>query len=198
MNQREKIEREKLLGVVKLGKNPQIIVTHVTIRQSIFFLIVKLFAIEILAAAALVYYLTNIWPSEIIDQFGLDAFLLPVFVIAVLLKTFFTVFIIIQWLEEYYEIKPNEIIHRNGFIFKKEEAYKLDHMGSLEIDQTTLGRIFNYGTLRLYNWALDKEIFLYLIHNPLKYHNILQNLLPEVDMQKQVFRQKFIDKEEDE
>ena len=195
MSVRAKKEESKVFGTIKLDNKKQIVVTHLTIRQSIFFLVIKLFAIEILAAASLIYYLTNIYPSEIVNEFGLRAFLLPVFVMSVLIKTFFTVFTIVQWLEEYYEITPKQIVHRNGFIFKREEAYKLDHIGSLEINQNILGRIFNYGTISLYDWTIEKDIYLYLIHNPFKYHKILEGLLPDVDTKKTVFRRKLVDKE---
>lgn len=198
MNIREKAYRQKIIGISNEGKTKKIIVTHVTIRQSIFFLLLKLFLIEILAALSILIYLVYILPGDLISRFGIDFFAIPVFTAAVVIKTSFTFFIIIQWLEEYYEITPVEIIHRNGFIIKKEKAYRLEHLGSLEIDQNIFGRIFNYGTLRLYNWALDKQMYLYLIHNPKKYHKILENLLPNVDTKKDVFREQLVELENDE
>lgn len=106
------------------------------------------------------------------------------------------IFIIIQWLNQYYEITPKEIIFKRGFIFKKEERNTLDHLGSIEVDQGLLGRIFNFGTIKLFNWATEKNFPLYLIHNPMKYHFILQTLLPEADKKKKVFREHLIEPEE--
>lgn len=196
MDIREKREREKLLGMVKLDGNQQMVVTHLTIRQSIFFLVLKLTLIEILAAICLIFFLTNIFSNPLVTTYNLDGFLIPAFIIVVFIKSGFTFFTIIQWLEEYYEITPNWVKHKNGFLFKSEEKYRLDHIGSIDLEQGILGRIFNYGTIRLYDWALDRNFYLYLIHNPLKYHKIMETMLPESDTEKKVFRQKVVEMEE--
>jgi hypothetical protein len=105
------------------------------------------------------------------------------------------VFVITQWVNEYYEITPKEVIHKTGFFLKKEEKHMLEHLGKLEIEQGLLGRIFNFGTLKLNNWALGKDAILYLIHNPMKYHYILETLLPNADEQKQILREHMVYKE---
>lgn len=101
--------------------------------------------------------------------------------------------IIINWLEEYYEITPDEVIHKRGLFFKKEERYPLEHIRSIGLSQGILGRIFNYGTLTLHNWLKDRYIYLYLIHSPTKYHQILQSLILEADKEKQVFREHLLE-----
>lgn len=191
MNVNERLEREKLSKIIGIGKQ-EITVTHITIRQSIFFLILKLFSIEILAAACLI---AAIWILAANNAFRQDFlfFIIAIFVTAVIFKTLATLLTITQWLEEYYEITPTEIIHKNGFLFKKEERHKLIHMKSLSLDQSTLGKIFNFGTLRLNNWSLDKDVYLYLIHNPIKYHKILKDLLQEADTERHTLREHIVD-----
>lgn len=192
MDVNERMEREKLAKVVGIGKQ-EITVTHITIRQSIFFLILKLFSIEVIAAICLVGAIWILINSNAFGYSNLKFYIIPIFIFAVLSKTFFTFLTITQWLEEYYEITPTEIVHHNGFIFKKEERHKLIHMKSLSLEQGTFGKIFNYGTIRLNNWSLDKDIFLYLIHNPIKYHRILKNLLLEADTERQILREHVLD-----
>lgn len=48
------VKIKKLHGVTEDGEDRKIIVTHVTIRQSIFFMIMKLLVLEVIAASAVV------------------------------------------------------------------------------------------------------------------------------------------------
>jgi hypothetical protein len=191
--------KTKILGLTTQGSERKIIITHVTIRQSIFFLVMKLITLEALAALGVIVFHALLFSASVRTNINgeLILFNVPLFVILVIAKTSLMIFIIIQWLDEYYEITTKEVIHRKGLIFKKEERHKLDHLGLLKIEQGLLGRIFNYGTLRLYNWALDKDVFLYLIHNPKKHHHILQSLLPTADEEKEIFREHLIEPEEE-
>ncbi|MCR4324748.1 MAG: PH domain-containing protein [Candidatus Curtissbacteria bacterium] len=191
------IANKKLLGLNKNGKEEQIVVSHLTIRESITFLVLRLLALEIIAAIGIIIFHNFILSPTVKNAISPDLiiFNIPLFILLVLVKTFIMIFIIIQWLNEYYEITSKEIIHKKGLIFRREEKYKLEHLGSLRIEQDVIGRILNYGSLKLYNWALGKEVSLYLIHNPRKYHHVLQSLLPSADEEKKVFREHMLEKE---
>jgi membrane protein YdbS with pleckstrin-like domain len=193
--------QEKMLGVVGNGNDKKIVVSHVTIRQSIAVLLSRIIVIEIIAATGIVLFHTLLISTNITDVAAnmysdITLFNTPLYFLLVFLKTFLTVFVIIHWLNEYYEITPTSIIFRKGLIFKKEELTTLAHLGSMEIKQGILGRLFNFGTINLYNWASEKNISLYLIHNPMKYHSILQTILPAADKEKQVIREHLIEPEE--
>jgi membrane protein YdbS with pleckstrin-like domain len=193
--------QEKMLGVVNDNQSKRIIVTHVTIRQSISLLLFRLVVLEVIAAVGVIFFHSLFVSTNIADIANhtvpnFTVFNTPVFILFVLLKTCIMIFIVIQWLNEYHEITPKEIIYRKGLLFKREERNTLEHLGSLEIDQGLLGRIFNYGTIKLFNWATEKDIDLYLIHNPMKYHHILQTLLPDSDRGKRVFREHILEPEE--
>ncbi len=193
--------QEKILGVINDDQERKIVVTHVTIRQSIIILLVRLVVLEMLAAVGVVIFHALIISTNITDIVNyvnseIILFNTSLFLFLIFLKTCVMIFIIIQWLNQYYEITPKEIIFKRGFIFKKEERNTLDHLGSIEVDQGLLGRIFNFGTIKLFNWATEKNFPLYLIHNPMKYHFILQTLLPEADKKKKVFREHLIEPEE--
>lgn len=190
--------KEKILSIEKKGGKHQIVVSHLTIRQSIFFLVLKLLFVEAVAASAIIAFHSFIISNEIrtIPSTNISLFNVPFFLILVAIKTAFTIFIIVQWLEEYYEITPKEIIHRNGLLVKKEEKYTIEHMASCELEQGFLGRVFNYGSLKLFDWAQEKDVYIYLIHNPLKYHKIMITLMPEADLSKKVFRERIIEDED--
>ncbi len=183
------------------GKKKGLIVTHLTIRQSITFLILKLFLIELMAAGAIVVFhsffiYTNISELARNADVSFQIFNVPIYIFLVIFKTLFTIYIITLWLNEYYEITSTEILHRSGFFIKREQRYQFEHLGSVDLDQSFFGRIFNYGSLKFYNWALEKEISMYLIHNPNKYYLILKKLLPETDREKKIFREHIIEEDE--
>lgn len=174
-----------------------ITVTHVTIRQSISVLLLRLIVLELLISLGVIAFHTVILSTGIREVLGenITFFNIPIFITLVFLKILAMVFITFQWINEYYEINPHEIIHKRGLIFKKTERYKLKHLGSLRMEQGVLGRILNYGTIKLYNWTTEKGILLYLIHNPMKYHHILETILPEIDEEKQVIREHIFEEE---
>ena len=191
--------KEKLLGVTDVDKVRKIVISHVTIRQSISFLVLKLLVIEALAAVSIIIFHSVLLKTNIKEIIGEDLliFNIPLFIILVLIKSFFTIFIIIQWLNEYYEITTKEVVYRKGLIFKKEDRHLFEHIGSVKLEQGIFGRIFNFGTIRLFNWTREKNMYMYLIHNPSKYINILEELLPEADKEKKVFREHVLEPEED-
>lgn len=192
--------KEKILGIIDSNKVRKIAVTHVTIRQSISILLLRLVVLEALAASGVIIFHSLIISTNVSDLVSnaspyLTIFNIPIFLLLIILKTLLMIYIILQWLYEYYEITPREVIHRKGLFFKKEEFNVFKHLSSLEIDQGILGKLFNCGTIKLFNWTTEKNIYLYLIHNPMKYHFILQTLLPEADQSKQLIRENLIEPE---
>ncbi len=177
----------------------KIVVTHITIRQSIFFLLLKLIIVELIAAAALITFHVLFFSPDVQAQLptGVTLFNIPVFLSLVVLKTAITFYILFQWLDEYYEITTKEIIHKKGFFTKHDEHNSLNHVVSLRVNQGWFGRIFNFGTITLFNWAKNREFSLYLIHNPIKYLHILETLLPEPDEDRKMVRERLIEKEDE-
>lgn len=193
MNQPER----RLQSLQQDYKEKHIDVDHINIRQSIFFIVLRLIVLEVITAILLViaylFIFTPVTGGIVTNE--MNSFILPVFILFVLIKTTTMIAIIIQWLSEYYEITIEEVIHKKGFIFKKEQRNTLDHIASVKIEQGVFGRIFNYGTLKLHNWATEKEFVMYLIHNPRRYHHILETLVTTADREKQIFREHIIEED---
>lgn len=197
MNTKDKM---KMLGLNEEAPEKKIFVSHVTIRQSISFLILRLIVLEIISAALIILFYSILMPIGIIENvFGSNYGLYNtlIFIVFIIGKTLLMTYIVIVWLNEYYEITPKEVIHKTGLIFRKEEKNVLNHIDAVEIEQGLLGRIFNYGNLILFNWVLEKNTMLYLIHNPKKYLRILQDLLPQSDQRKRIIRERIVEKERD-
>jgi hypothetical protein len=187
---------EKMNKVMSVDKDDKrIYVDHVTIRQSIFFLLLKLLTLEILAAIGLVLFYVVILLPRLMESVSnaLYNYVVPFFITMAIVKIFIMIFVVVQWLEEYYEINPEHVIHRQGLFFRREERFTLKHLGTVTLQQGALGSIFRYGTISLYDWVDGRHVYMYLIHNPGKYHKLLQRMVPEADKERLIFRQHIVD-----
>lgn len=178
----------------------RIVVTHVNVRQSIVFLITKLIVLDVLATfIALVFFSPLIIPLSIEIKTQIITYNILYFGLLLFGKIALTLFIVLEWLNEYYEITPTKIFYRRGIIWRKEDAYdislKSTRITSIGIQQGLMGRTFNYGTLFFYDRGVYKYYYLYYIHNPLRYLEILHTLLPNADIEKELIREHIRDKE---
>lgn len=160
---------------------------HVNVRHSIALLLFKLVVVELILGASF-FAVTIFFPSVSVYVFGA----------AVILKILFTIYIIVDWLDEYYEISETEIGHRKGTFIKHSENVKLEHLTSLRMEQGFLGKMFNYGTIQVHDWFRGRDYFLYQIHNPKKYEAVLTKLMPKADHTRKTARTHLIDDEENE
>lgn len=177
--------------MVQVDKTRKIYVGHINIRQSIFFLVLKLIVLDAIGAFFTILYFSSVsskFIPETINNLALS-YNLPFFMILVILKIVLSIYVVMQWINEYYEIWPNLIVHKSGFITKHEEKHPLSHIRSLKVEQGLLGKTFGYGSITVYDWYLEKDTSLYLIHNPIKYYNILESLVPKTEEEKQVFQE---------
>jgi len=182
----------------KSERSDKISISHINIRQSISILIIKLIAVDIFSAIIIGALFLTLNFVEIGLRFGLNApyasFIL--FGILAVLKISLSVYIVLDWINDYYEITPREIIHRRGVLFTTEQRANFDDIRKIELIQSLFGKICNCGTIRLYDYRLNLDLEAYLIHNPIRYGNILKELMPEAEVIKEVVREKIF-KEED-
>jgi membrane protein YdbS with pleckstrin-like domain len=166
---------------------PTLEVTHLNIRESIVVLFFKLFLIEIIFMGAL---LLGCLPGNcaLAPLFGSDVYQVEqvLFFVSSLGEMGLTFFVIYQWINEYYEIYPDRITHRSGFIFQTKDVWSLKNIVEIEFEQGIAGRFFNWGTIRLFDRELKQKFSLYMIHNPHKYYAAIRRLLPSVDQEKHV------------
>lgn len=187
-------------GVWTLDNNREkIAVTHVNVRQSIVFLIAKLIVLDILATAVvLVFFSPLITPIPIEIKTQIISYNAWYFIILFFGKFLLTLFVVLEWLNEYYEITPTKIFHRRGILWRREDIYdislKSNKITSIGVKQGLLGRIFNFGTLFFYDRGVYEYYYLYYIHNPLRYLEVLHQLLPNADVEKDIIREHIRDK----
>ncbi len=167
-----------------MANDKRITLTHLNVRQSIAILITKLIVIDLLfAVVAIVFYYSLTQGDQFITNLSSNPSLfLFIFAIAGLLKIVMGCYTILLWLNEYYEITPDSVIHKKGIIFKQEQRYRLDYVRVMNVVDNFFGELFNFGSITLYDIRLNKFIDLYLIHNPRRYAKILHNLKPDLEI----------------
>lgn len=173
----------------------KIALAYITIRLSISFLVIKLVLIDLLTSCGVVAIYLFFWDSVIstylLKEYSFYSLIL--FLFFVTSKIVLTVFLVLLWVNEYYEITSTDIIYKRGWFFTKTEKHPLNHFRSVSIHQSMLGRLLNYGTISLYDSWEKKYVYMYLIHNPDRYIHILEKLVPNADEEKDVTRKNIFE-----
>lgn len=178
----------------------KITLTHLNIRQSIVILLAKLILTDIIAAFVVIGFYFLLVQSE---QFTPDAsrstvLFLSVFGTIGIFKIILSIYVVLQWLNEYYEITPNAVIHKRGVFVRKTEKYNLDKIRALSVENTVVGEMCNYATITLYDLRMNKYLDMYLIHNPERYARILRTLRPDLEFKTDRIEVPFSLKKEEE
>jgi membrane protein YdbS with pleckstrin-like domain len=97
------------------------------------------------------------------------------------LKISTSIWVIMQWLSEYYEIHPQEIVHRRGVFMQHREVFNVRDVKSMTIKQNLLGRMFRFGTVILFNPALDQKIAIHDVTNPHKHLEMIAQFIPGIE-----------------
>jgi uncharacterized membrane protein YdbT with pleckstrin-like domain len=142
------------------------------IRKSVSILIFKIVALQGLVVLAYV----GIRVSKLLvfrelfadqDYHDLNFWLgILVFMLVVVAQTAILIAIVLQWFYEFYEIKKDIIVHTNGVFKRKEDIYSLKTIEAGNVEQTLPGKLFNYGTVKIYSPVLKREYSLVDIPNP--------------------------------
>jgi uncharacterized membrane protein YdbT with pleckstrin-like domain len=101
------------------------------------------------------------------------------FLIITLFELSIAVVVILQWASEEYEIEEGLLYHRRGVFQRSEEGFSLRELGSATLNQTLMGRILGYGTIRFYSPIVKQEFYLHNIHNPQEKLSLIENALKE-------------------
>lgn len=176
----------------------RITLSYLNIRQSISILIARLVLIDLLLAALVIgaYFL--------IVQIGFfrqspeydSIFFVSIFALTGLVKILITAYVVLLWLNEYYEITPEYIYYKKGLIFKTTEQYRIDHIRRIVVEDSFIGEMFNFATITLYDIRFQKYLDMYLIHNARRYAKVLQQLKPEIEIKEDRVWIPFIKHEE--
>ena len=154
-------------------------VAYVIVRRSVFILTLKLLIVEsfFIILSLVVFTLINILSpsgSLISDTKFLFA------VLYIMLSFFrFVLFIVIilNWSSQYYEIKSEGVIFISGVLGDRKRTYYYRNIESITLMKGIIGKIFNFGTIRMYNPSLNEYFYLKDISSPEKYIKIIKSNL---------------------
>jgi hypothetical protein len=182
-----------------LYKRHTLTLTHLNIRQSIAIMLIKLITADFILAFIIVgfyFFLITLadYTNNIFDNSG---FFLLCFAVTGFIKIGLSIFIVLEWLNEYYEITPDAVIHKRGIIIRKSEKYNLDKVRAMQVEDSFFGELLNYATITLYDIRLNKYLDMYLIHNPKRYAHILQTIKPHLEMKSDRIKLPFLSKSVD-
>src|SRR3954471_9013639 len=106
-----------------------ITLTHVNGRQSISMLLSRIIVLDLIAVVCIALLFTGLcqFSPNLTFSNRVLSYNTTFFIILGILKIISTVYIILMWLNDYYEIWPGKIIHRWGLIWKKEQQYSLEY-----------------------------------------------------------------------
>ena len=172
-----------------------ITVTHVNIRESISILLLKIITLDFMAAIFTILFFTVVSfnPSTSVNEKILSYNVL-FFVILGALKIGFTVYVILLWLKEYYEITPHAVIHKKGLIYRDSQRYELEYVRTIKVYQGLFGKLLNFGTIELHDIRRNRRVEMYLIHNPNRYVRILENLIEDPHEERHEIRRHIFEK----
>lgn len=175
-----------------------ITVTHINIRESITILLLKLITLDLITALFTIAFFTlvSFSPTASISE-KILSYNVFFFLILGFLKISLGIYIVLLWLNEYYEITPTAIIHKRGIIYRHTQRYELEYVRTIKLYQGLLGKILNFGTIELHDIRRNKRVEMYLIHNPHRYVRILEQLLENPHEEKHEIRKSFFEKDED-
>ena len=93
------------------------------------------------------------------------------------LRAIFTLFIapLIDWHTDEFAITNKRIIIKTGLIRRDTFEMNLSKIESISVDQSILGRIFGYGTVKIGGTGGTKHVF-YKIRKPLEFRKKFQEL----------------------
>jgi len=138
------------------------------IRKSMVMMFLRLIVVELLIAVVYLgirFALAALQIEADIDL-SLNPLVLTKSIFFMLIEIFTAIFLFLKWANNYYILREKEIIYVTGIISRRERNYSLDNIQSISSEQGLVGRILNYGTIKIFSPALQRELFLTDIPDP--------------------------------
>lgn len=146
------------------------------VRTSLILLIVQLVVLQVvLGTASLLTRYPLIALADAIEPVMSAGFLYAVLTIGFqIFNLTFVIWMVLTWAQTMFIIRPKEIVIHRGIWRITENAYSTERIEEVDVDQSFLGRLFNYGTLRVYNPMLKMDLILPNIPDPHTYAEVVK------------------------
>ncbi|MBI3261122.1 PH domain-containing protein [Candidatus Berkelbacteria bacterium] len=146
------------------------------LRTSLILLLIQLSSLQlILGSASLLTRYPLIAIADVINPVMSAGFLYSVLTIGFqLINLIFVIWMVLTWAQTTFIIRPKEIVIHRGIWRITENAYSTERIEEVDVDQSLWGRLFNYGTLRVYNPMLKVDLVLPNIPDPNTYAQVIK------------------------
>lgn len=149
------------------------------IRGSVVVLATKLAAILLIfeVAYAVADYVVTLGiplPFDLHHHISLALFIVQA--TKIVLQLYLVVNVTLSWSNNTYILAGKHIIRRKGILHAEEDVFHFDNIRSISINQSFLGKLFNYGDITLKTSAsggYHGDVVMAAIANPKKYEEIL-------------------------
>jgi uncharacterized membrane protein YdbT with pleckstrin-like domain len=151
---------------------------NIIIRKSLAVMFIRLIVIEVLFGILylLLRYIFIIADINFETTFALNKFSLIKPIIFSFIEIGITGFIFLQWVNNYYALNSHELIYISGIISKKEESYAIKNVQTVSFEQGILGRLFKFGTVKIFSPALQQELYLSEVTHPEKIVDLINDV----------------------
>ncbi len=153
----------------------------IVLRRSVFLLIINLISIEIFFD--LIYIALKLPPIYFNLSLVLQTQLMPIyfifFVLLNILKIIIMLIAALGWVTSRYHIGQGEIRYKSGILGHSEKIFLCNHTQEVTYVQGFWGRLFNFGSIEIYNPALKEKIYIDSIPNPKKCVEIVKKNLSD-------------------
>lgn len=169
------------------GDNKELHLTYLNIRHSISVLLAKILLVDFLTALFHVSLYFIFVRGEHIMNYEFTSTNISILILGsiVLMQVLLSWYVVMEWLNEYYEITTDEVVHKKGIIFKKVEKYQFNNVRTISIAENFIGELLNFGTITLYDIRMKKYLDMYLVHNPRRYFKVMKAIKPNIEYKKE-------------
>jgi membrane protein YdbS with pleckstrin-like domain len=87
-------------------------------------------------------------------------------------------YIVLTWVYDYFLVRSDAIVVRNGILFSSEELYQMEDIKTITVQQGFWGKLFNIGAIRFYAHQADREVILHSVDAPNKVAAHIHSLHP--------------------
>lgn len=150
------------------------------VRQSFTILILKIVMLEVLLISI------HILLQKLSFTFGWHEMFMQIplastieLIVFHLLNVIFLFFLLMNWSTTCYTIGPTEVTITTGILGTKKSSDDIRAMQELEIEQSILGRLFNYGSVRLGSPLWKRDVLFRNIPFPQKFSEIIEKYRAE-------------------
>jgi uncharacterized membrane protein YdbT with pleckstrin-like domain len=84
------------------------------------------------------------------------------------------IYLVLRWRNTQYVIMPDEIAIHQGILSAHTTIHKINNIEAVEVNQSLLGKLFNYGTISFFSPSLNTRVAISNVSNPQQYAGIIK------------------------